>query len=117
MVAIDDMTPAQFANLAAKCGRLFGALKETGAFERMAAAREPGMDDAEANSVGLAIIADALPSLLEKRPDDVYGLLAALDGKTLAEYEAAFSPKKAVADFKALMTLLTDGSLGDFLAS
>lgn len=117
---IDDLTPAQFANLVAKLGRLVGALNETGAIDRLMAmakaAKRDDMTDEEANKTAIALFAQAIPELLEERANDVYALVAAANGQTLAEWEADFTPKKAVADVKELMAFLTDGGLAGFLA-
>lgn len=116
MIDIEKMDAGQFARLCAAVGRFLGAVRDSGLADMAAKAAKDGMGDEDANEMGVELLFEALPKLLEEHTQEVYGLVAACKGMTLAEYEAGFSAKAFLSDVKEVMGLLSDGALADFLA-
>lgn len=116
MIDIEKLDAGQFARLCAAVGRFLGAVRDSGLADMAAKSAKGGMGDDEANAMGVELLFDALPKLLEEHTAEVYGLVAACKGMTLAEYEESFDAKGFLADVKDVMALLTDGALADFLA-
>lgn len=75
-------------------------------------------DEKRAAEWGLEIIEKYLPRVLKENVGDAYLVLAAVDGQTLEEYKASFTPLKMAADVRALVaSLKEDGDLRELFDS
>lgn len=75
-------------------------------------------DEERAAEWGLEIIEKYLPRVLRENVGDAYLVLAAVDGQTLEEYKASFTPPKMAADVRALVaSLKEDGDLRELFGS
>ena len=75
-------------------------------------------DEKRAAEWGLEIIEKYLPRVLKENVGDAYLVLAAVDGQTLEEYKASFTPPKMAADVRALAaSLKEDGDLRELFGS
>lgn len=75
-------------------------------------------DEKRAAEWGLEIIEKYLPRVLGENVGDAYLVLAAVDGQTLEEYKASFTPPKMAADVRALVaSLKEDGDLRELFGS
>lgn len=75
-------------------------------------------DEKRAAEWGLEIIEKYLPRVLKENVGDAYLVLAAVDGQTLEEYKASFTPPKMAADVRALVaSLKEDGDLRELFDS
>lgn len=75
-------------------------------------------DEKRAAEWGLEIIEKYLPRVLRENVGDAYLVLAAVDGQTLEEYKASFTPPKMAADVRALVASLEeDGDLRELFGS
>lgn len=75
-------------------------------------------DEKRAAEWGLEIIEKYLPRVLKENVGDAYLVLAAVDGQTLEEYKASFTPLKMAADVRALVaSLKEDGDLRELFGS
>lgn len=75
-------------------------------------------DEKGAAEWGLEIIEKYLPRVLKENVGDAYLVLAAVDGQTLEEYKASFTPPKMAADVRALVaSLKEDGDLRELFGS
>ena len=75
-------------------------------------------DEKRAAEWGLEIIEKYLPRVLRENVGDAYLVLAAVDGQTLEEYKASFTPPKMAADVRALVaSLKEDGDLRELFGS
>lgn len=75
-------------------------------------------DEKRAAEWGLEIIEKYLPRVLRENVGDAYLVLAAVDGQTLEEYKASFTPPKMAADVRALVaSLKEDGDLCELFGS
>lgn len=75
-------------------------------------------DEKRASEWGLEIIEKYLPRVLRENVKDAYLVLAAVDGQTLEEYKASFTPPKMAADVRALVaSLKEDGDLRELFGS
>ena len=71
-----------------------------------------GKDKADATEWAVRLFAQYLPRLLKENVEDLYKVLAAVDGQTVEEYEACTNAKKVFADVAALKAALAkDGEL------
>lgn len=115
---IESLDAAQFANLVAQVGRLFGVLNEVGVIQEITSrAKASGeMSEAESTALVVDLIGNGLPKLIEADADVVYSTIAACKGQTLAEYKEQFSVRGAVRDIKELITFLSEEGL-DFLSN
>lgn len=75
-------------------------------------------DEQGAEEWGLGIIERYLPRVLREGVEEAYLVLAAVDGQTLEEYKASFTPPKMAADVRALVaSLKEDGDLRELFGS
>lgn len=71
-----------------------------------------GKDKADATEWAVRLFAQYLPRVLKENVEDLYKVLAAVDGQTVEEYEACTNAKKVLADVSALKAALSkDGEL------
>lgn len=76
-----------------------------------------GKDKADATEWAVRLFAQYLPRLLKENVEDLYKVLAAVDGQTVEEYEACTNAQKVLADVSALKAALSkDGELRELFA-
>lgn len=76
-----------------------------------------GKDKADATEWAVRLFAQYLPRLLKENVEDLYKVLAAVDGQTVEEYEACTNAKKVLSDVAALKAALAkDGELRELFA-
>lgn len=80
-------------------------------------AKPNGKDKGDAIEWAVRLFAQYLPRLLKENVEDLYKVLAAVDGQTVEEYEACTNAKKVLADVSALKAALSkDGELRELFA-
>lgn len=122
---INDLTADEFAASMALIGEAVehianGELGKSLLGEMKAGAGKASSEE-DAAEWGMGIIAKYLPRVLKENVTDAYMVLAALDGQTVEEYKACFTPAKFAADARALVKACgKDGDLralfGSFFA-
>lgn len=76
-----------------------------------------GKDKGDATEWAVRLFAQYLPRLLKENVEDLYKVLAAVDGQTVEEYEACTNAKKVLSDVAALKSALAkDGELRELFA-
>ena len=76
-----------------------------------------GKGEADATEWAVRLFAQYLPRLLKENVEDLYKVLAAVDGQTVEEYEACTNAKKVLSDVAALKAALAkDGELQELFA-
>ena len=74
-------------------------------------------DAGKAAEWAVGIIGKYLPRIMKENVEDLYKILAAVDGQSLEEYEACTNAKKVLADVSALKAALSkDGELRELFA-
>lgn len=74
--------------------------------------RSKGKGEADAFEWAVRLFAQYLPRVLKENVEDLYKVLAAVDGQTVEEYQACTNAKKVLADVAALKAALSkDGEL------
>ena len=80
--------------------------------KEIAAYRQKGKGEADAFEWAVRLFAQYLPRVLKENVEDLYKVLAAVDGQTVDEYQACTNAKKVLADVAALKAALSkDGEL------
>lgn len=76
-----------------------------------------GKGKGDATEWAVRLFAQYLPRLLKENVEDLYKVLAAVDGQTVEEYQACTNAKKVLADVAALKAALSkDGELRELFA-
>lgn len=76
-----------------------------------------GKGKGDATEWAVRLFAQYLPRLLKENVEDLYKVLAAVDGQTVEEYEACTNAKKVLSDVAALKAALAeDGELRELFA-
>lgn len=76
-----------------------------------------GKHKGDATEWAVRLFAQYLPRLLKENVEDLYKVLAAVDGQTVEEYEACTNAKKVLSDVAALKAALAkDGELRELFA-
>lgn len=122
---INDLTADEFAASMALIGEAVehianGELGKSLLGEMKAGAGKASSEE-DAAEWGMGIIAKYLPRVLKENVTDAYMVLAAIDGQTVEEYKACFTPAKFASDTRALVKACgKDGDLralfGSFFA-
>lgn len=122
---INDLTADEFAASMALIGEAVehianGELGKS-LLDEMKAGAGKASSEEDAAEWGMGIIAKYLPRVLKENVTDAYMVLAAIDGQTVEEYKACFTPSKFAADTRALVKACgKDGDLralfGSFFA-
>ncbi|MCI6566659.1 MAG: hypothetical protein MSA17_04825 [Collinsella sp.] len=122
---INELTADEFAASMALIGEAVehianGELGKSLLGEMKAGAGKASSEE-DAAEWGMGIIAKYLPRVLKENVTDAYMVLAAIDGQTVEEYKACFTPAKFAADTRALVKACgKDGDLralfGSFFA-
>lgn len=74
--------------------------------------RQKGKGEIDAFEWAVRLFAQYLPRVLKENVEDLYKVLAAVDGQTVEEYQACTNAKKVLADVAALKAALSkDGEL------
>lgn len=115
---INDLTADEFAASMALIGEAVehianGELGKSLIGEMKAGAGKASSEE-DAAEWGMGIIAKYLPRVLKENVTDAYMVLAAVDGQTVEEYKACFTPAKFAADTRALVKACWKG--GDLRA-
>lgn len=110
---INELGADEFARSMALIGEAIDHVANGGvgadiAAEVVAGAGKAG-DRESAAEWGMGVIAKFLPRVLKENVADAYMVLAAVDGQTVEEYEACFTPAKFAADTRALVAALGEG--------
>lgn len=122
---INDLTADEFAASMALIGEavehIAGGEIGKSLLAEMKAGAGKASSEEDAAEWGMGIIAKYLPRVLKENVTDAYMVLAALDGQTVEEYKACFTPAKFAADTRALVKACgKDGDLralfGSFFA-
>lgn len=72
---------------------------------------------ADSEAWALDMLVRYIPRIMRENVEDAYKLLAAVDGQTLEEYKAAFTPVKFMSDINSLMRAFNeDGELRQLIA-
>ena len=80
--------------------------------KEIAAYRQKGKGEIDAFEWAVRLFAQYLPRVLKENVEDLYKVLAAVDGQTVEEYQACTNAKKVLADVAALKAALSkDGEL------
>ncbi len=80
--------------------------------KEIVAYRSKGKGEADAFEWAVRLFAQYLPRVLKENVEDLYKVLAAVDGQTVEEYQACTTAKKVLADVAALKAALSkDGEL------
>lgn len=78
---------------------------------------DKGKGKGDAYEWAARLLGQYLPRLLKENVEDLYKVLAAVDGQTVEEYEACTNAKKVIADIAALKAALSkDGELRELFA-
>lgn len=79
--------------------------------------RQKGKGEIDAFEWAVRLFAQYLPRVLKENVEDLYKVLAAVDGQTVEEYQACTNAKKVLADVAALKSALAkDGELRELFA-
>lgn len=122
---INDLTADEFAASMALIGEavehIAGGEIGKSLLGEMKAGAGKASSEEDAAEWGMGIIAKYLPRVLKENVTDAYMVLAALEGQTVEEYKACFTPVKFAADTRALVKACgKDGDLralfGSFFA-
>lgn len=74
--------------------------------------RQKGKGEIDAFEWAVRLFAQYLPRVLKENVEDLYKVLAAVDGQTVEEYQACTNARKVLADVAALKAALSkDGEL------
>ena len=80
--------------------------------KEIVAYRQKGKGEIDAFEWAVRLFAQYLPRVLKENVEDLYKVLAAVDGQTVEEYQACTNAKKVLADVAALKAALSkDGEL------
>lgn len=80
--------------------------------KEIVAYRQKGNGEIDAFEWAVRLFAQYLPRVLKENVEDLYKVLAAVDGQTVEEYQACTNAKKVLADVAALKAALSkDGEL------
>lgn len=80
--------------------------------KEIVAYRQKAKGEADAFEWAVRLFAQYLPRVLKENVEDLYKVLAAVDGQTVEEYQACTNAKKVLADVAALKAALSkDGEL------
>lgn len=80
--------------------------------KEVVAYRQKGKGEIDAFEWAVRLFAQYLPRVLKENVEDLYKVLAAVDGQTVEEYQACTNAKKVLADVAALKAALSkDGEL------
>ena len=117
---LNDLTADEFARSMALIGQAVEniAAGELGKqFKADVSEFRNGADrsDEAAGDWAVGMLLKYVQKVLEGNVEDAYRILAALDGQTLAEYKAAFTPKKLMADIAAARQAFSDGEFKGLL--
>lgn len=78
---------------------------------------DKGKGDGDVYEWAVRLFAQYLPRILKENVEDLYKVLAAVDGQTVEEYQACTNAKKVLADVAALKAALSkDGELRELFA-
>lgn len=72
--------------------------------------RQKGKGEIDAFEWAVRLFAQYLPRVLKENVEDLYKVLAAVDGQTVEEYQACTNAKKVLADVAALKAALSKDS-------
>ena len=113
---INELSADEFARSLALIGEAIDHVANGGVgadiVAEIAAGAGKSEDREAAAEWSMGVIAKFLPRVLKENVTDAYMVLAALDGQTVEEYEACFTPAKFAADTRALVAALGEG--GEF---
>ena len=80
--------------------------------KEIVAYRQKGKGEIDAFEWAVRLFAQYLPRVLKENVEDLYKVLAAVDGQTVEEYQACTNAKKVLADVAALKAALSkDGEM------
>lgn len=80
--------------------------------KEIVAYRQKGKGEIDAFEWAVRLFAQYLPRVLKENVEDLYKVLAAVDGQTVEEYQACTNAKKVLSDVAALKAALAkDGEL------
>lgn len=80
--------------------------------KEIVAYRQKGKGEIDAFEWAVRLFAQYLPRVLKENVEDLYKVLAAVDGQTVEEYQACTNAKKVLADVASLKAALSkDGEL------
>lgn len=117
----EELSADEFAQSMALIGEAVSNLAQGdlgASFKADVAAFRADGSEADAGDWAVGMLLKYLPAALEGYVDDGYRILAALDGQTLDEYKACFTPAKLVSDVKAAKDAFgAGGSLRGLLGS
>ncbi len=119
---INELSADEFTRSMAMLGEAVENVAKSGACKELLAEVAAGAgrqkDEQGAAEWGLGIIERYLPRVLRESVEEAYLVLAAVDGQTLEEYKASFTPPKMAADVRALVaSLKEDGDLRELFGS
>lgn len=112
MRALSDITGRESMTVTAKIiGPIAALTKDPDVMELLK--QKPVKKGEDPQQVAMQRLADGLPALFERHGDEFLAILAAIDGKTVDEYEATLTLSSLILDFA---TLVKDPAFRDFLS-